>query len=184
MRLERGTGHQTPAHDDTSQSSSNHLCLRLSVVAVLRARAQIKALIIAAFRVTSLAGMVAVANSSQNSCRRVGPGTDVEHANGSSQPGPSTNENEMAPENVTPAALKCLEILMLSDVPTRGSRLWLREAGIRNHARRAPAGARCVPRDVARPAKRASSGSERKVWLGGRDSNPDTVIQRRPKKRR
>src|SRR5437773_2804601 len=24
MRLERGTGHQTPAHDDTSQSSSNH----------------------------------------------------------------------------------------------------------------------------------------------------------------
>jgi hypothetical protein len=27
MRLERSTGHQTPAYDDTSQSSFNHLCL-------------------------------------------------------------------------------------------------------------------------------------------------------------
>ena len=32
MRLERGTGHQTPAYDDTSQSSSNHLCLREIVI--------------------------------------------------------------------------------------------------------------------------------------------------------
>ena len=32
MRLERGTGHQTPAHDDTSQNSSNHLCLREVVI--------------------------------------------------------------------------------------------------------------------------------------------------------
>jgi hypothetical protein len=69
MRLERGTGHQTPAHDDTPQSSFNHLCLREVVisirchhkppkrsrttirqsVAACRARAQIKGLIIAAF---------------------------------------------------------------------------------------------------------------------------------------
>jgi hypothetical protein len=32
MRLERDTGHQTPARDDTSQSSSNHLCLRETVI--------------------------------------------------------------------------------------------------------------------------------------------------------
>jgi hypothetical protein len=32
MRLDQGTGHQTPAHDDTSQSSSNHLCLREVVI--------------------------------------------------------------------------------------------------------------------------------------------------------
>src|SRR5713101_9327322 len=72
MRLERGTGHQTPADDDTSQSSPNHLCLREVVIgtrchhtatekkpdnrpperrSVPRARAQIKGLIIAAFRV-------------------------------------------------------------------------------------------------------------------------------------
>src|SRR5205823_10614113 len=75
MRLERGTGHQTPAHDDTSQSSSNHWCLRQAVIGTMchhiatekagqllqpsagasqraRARAQIKSLIIAPFRVT------------------------------------------------------------------------------------------------------------------------------------
>jgi hypothetical protein len=27
-------------------------------------------------------------------------------------------------------------------------------------------------------------GNETENWLGGRDSNPDTVVQRRPKKRR
>src|ERR1043166_9144858 len=32
MRLERDTSHQTPARDDTSQSSSNHLCLREVVI--------------------------------------------------------------------------------------------------------------------------------------------------------
>src|SRR4029453_7289786 len=32
MRLDQGAGDQTPAHDDTSQSSSNHLCLREVVI--------------------------------------------------------------------------------------------------------------------------------------------------------
>ena len=77
MRLERGTGHQTPAYDDTSESSSNHLCLREVVIgirchhiatekkpdnrpperrSVPRDRAQIKSLIIAAFRANNSKG--------------------------------------------------------------------------------------------------------------------------------
>jgi hypothetical protein len=72
MRLERGTGHQIRAHDDTPQRASNNWCLRQVVIGTgchhratkkkpdnrpprrraWRARAQIKGLIIAAFRVT------------------------------------------------------------------------------------------------------------------------------------
>jgi hypothetical protein len=51
------------------------------------------------------------------------------------------------------------------------------EAGIRNHSRRAASTSRCFPRETSRAAKRPSKICEGD-WLGGRDSNPDNVVQR------
>src|SRR5262245_27766668 len=50
------------------------------------------------------------------------------------------------------------------------------EAGIRNHSRRARSARRDASRETCRPGK-TNEPKAREFWLGGRDSNPDTVVQ-------